>query len=270
MDLAIVIVSHNTKADLERCLQSLLQYPPRLSHQIVVVDNASSDGSVDAVRSQWPGVQVAPLDRNIGFAAANNKGIRETASELVLVLNSDTIVPEGAIDRLAAALRDLPGAAVAGPRIVDANRRPELSYGRMISPLAELRQKALVRFASAARLEMMTSETREVDWVTAACLLVRRREALDAGLFDERYFMYCEDVDFCAAIRARGGKVYFTPRAEIVHLRGRSWHANPGRTAEHYRRSQLAFYQKHHPRWAPLLKLYLQLRGKLPEETTDK
>ena len=270
MDLAIIIVSYNTKADLERCLQSLRQHPPRLSHEIVVVDNASTDGSVDLVRSEWPGVRVIPLARNIGFAAANNEGIRRTAGELVLVLNSDTIVPEGAIDRLAAALHDLPSASVAGPRIVDANGRPELSYGRMISPLAELRQKTLVRFASTARLDRMTSETREVDWVTAACLLVRRHEAEKAGFFDERYFMYCEDVDFCAAIRAHGGKVYFTPRAEIVHLRGRSWHANPGRTAGHYRRSQLAFYRKHHPRWAPLLKLYLQLRGKLPGETADK
>ena len=270
MDLAIVIVSHNTKADLERCLQSLQKYPPTLSHQIVVVDNASSDGSAAAIGSQWPRVRIIALDHNIGFAAATNKGIRETASELVLLLNSDTMVPEGAIDRLAAALRDLPRAAAVGPRIVDGNGRPELSYGRMISPLAELRQKLLVRFASAARLETMTSETREVDWVTAACLLVRRREAEDAGLFDERYFMYCEDVDFCAAIRANGGKVYFTPQAEIVHLRGRSWRANPGRTAERYRRSQLAFYRKHHPRWAPFLKVYLAIQGKLPSETADK
>ena len=110
----------------------------------------------------------------------------------------------------------------------------------------------------------MTSKTRQVDWVTAACLLVRRRDAEAAGLLDERYFMYCEDVDFCAAVRANGGKVYFTPLAQIVHLRGRSWRANPAATADSYRRSQLAFYRKHHPCWAPLLKPYLALRGKLP------
>ena len=151
------------------------------------------------------------LESNTGFARGNNRGIRETASELVLLLNSDTMVPDGAIDALVSSLRELPGAAVTGPRIVDANGLPELSFGRMIGPLAELRQKALVRFASHARLDAMTSETREVDWVTGACLLVRRRDAEAAGLFDERYFMYCEDVDFCAAIRANGGRVYFTP-----------------------------------------------------------
>ncbi len=262
--LAIVIVSYNTKSDLENCLQSLHEHPPRASHQIVVVDNASRDGSVDAVRARWPHVTVLALSANVGFASANNAGIRHTESELILLLNSDTIVPDGAVDRLIAAMHELPGASIVGPKIVDGASHAELSYGRMMTPLAELRQKRLVRHASAHTLAMMTSKTRQVDWVTAACLLVRRRDAEAAGLLDERYFMYCEDVDFCAAVRANGGKVYFTPLAQIVHLRGRSWRTNPASTAASYRRSQLAFYRKHHPVWAPLLKAYLALRGKLP------
>lgn len=264
LDLAIVIVSYNTKTDLENCLRSLHDHPPRASHEIVVVDNASRDGSVDAVREQWPGVTVIALNSNVGFASANNAGIRRTESELLLLLNSDTIVPEGAIDRLIAALRELPGASVAGPKIIDGNGHAELSYGRMMTPLAELRQKWLVQRASRAKLSWLTSQTRQVDWVTAACMLVRRRDAEAAGLFDERYFMYCEDVDFCAAVRANGGKVYFTPLAHIVHLRGRSWRTSPGSTVESRRRSQLAFYRKHQPWWAPLLKTYLAVRGKLP------
>jgi GT2 family glycosyltransferase len=263
--LAIIIVSHNTKRDLENCVGSLHDHPPEVSHEIVVVDNASRDGSVEAVQSRWLDVRVIALPSNVGFAAANNTGIRSTQSDLVLLLNSDTIVPGGAIDRLVAALRELPGASIVGPKIVDTAGHPELSYGRMISPLAEVRQKALVRYASASRLAAMTEKTREVDWVTAACLLVRRRDAEAAGLLDERYFMYCEDVDFCAAVRTNGGRVYFTPSAEIVHLRGRSWRANPAETADGYRRSQLAFYRKHYPRWAPLLHVYLKLRGKLPK-----
>jgi GT2 family glycosyltransferase len=81
--------------------------------------------------------------------------------------------------------------------------------------------------------------------------------------------MYCEDVDFCASIRARGGVVYFTPSSQIVHLRGRSRRASPKATADRYRRSQLAFYEKHHPGWVPLLRAYLAVRGKLPTETAD-
>ena len=160
-------------------------------------------------------------------------------------------------------MHELPGASVVGPKIVDGNGQSELSYGRMMTPLAEVRQKLLVRHASPLTLSRLTSETRQVDWVTAACMLVRRRDAEAAGLLDERYFMYCEDVDFCAAVRANGGKIYFTPVAQIVHLRGRSWRSGPAATAESYRRSHLAFYRKHHPWWAPLLKTYLTLRGKL-------
>lgn len=262
--LAIIIVSYNTRKELENCLRSLRDYPPRASHEIVVVDNASSDGSVDAVRSQWPNVRVIPLSGNVGFASANNVGIRQTQSELILFLNSDTIVPEGAIDRLIGALDELPGASIVGPKIIDGDGQLELSYGRMMTPLAELRQKLLVRYASAAKLDAMTVDTRQVDWVTGACMLVRRRDAEAAGLFDERYFMYCEDVDFCATVRKNGGRVYFTPLAQITHLRGRSWRASPVSTADSYRRSQLAFYRKHHPLWVPLLKVYLALRGKLP------
>ena len=261
--LAIVIVSHNTRRDLENCLQSLHDRPPQVTHEIVVVDNASRDGSVDAVRSRWPRVRVIALSSNVGFAAANNQGIRATNSELILLLNSDTIVPDGSLDHLIAALQKLPGASIVGPKIVDGEGRPELSYGRMMTPLSELRQKLLLRHASPARLSALTSETRRVDWVTAACLLVRRRDAEAAGLLDERYFMYCEDVDFCAAVRANGGAVYFTPVTQIVHLRGRSWGARSSATAETYGRSQLAFYRKHHPGWVPLLRLYLGLRGKL-------
>ena len=262
--LAIVIVNHNTRQDLENCLQSLHDHPPNVSHEIVVVDNASRDGSVEAVQSRWPGVRVIALHSNVGFASANNEGIRRTESELVLLLNSDTIVPHGAIDRLIAALRELPGASVVGPKIVDGQGRSELSYGSMMTPLSELRQKLLVRNASAMRLAAMTSRTRRVDWVTGACMLVRRQDAEAAGLLDERYFMYCEDVDFCAAVRANGGKIYFTPLAQIVHLRGRSWRPGSRAGSDSYHRSKLAFYRKHHPALAPFLKAYLGLRGKLP------
>jgi len=127
----------------------------------------------------------------------------------------------------------------------------------MIGPLNELRQKRLARSGAVDRL---TRRWQYPDWVSGACLLVRRADAEAAGGLDERYFMYTEDVDFCAAIRARGRRVLFTPDVEVVHLRGRSGASAPAATREAYRRSQVAFYEKHHPGWAPLLKLYLRLR----------
>jgi GT2 family glycosyltransferase len=148
--------------------------------------------------------------------------------------------------------------AVVGPRLVDDHGRAELSFGRMIGPLNELRQK---RLAKSAAVEALTRERQSPDWVSGACLLVRRSDAEAVGGLDERYFMYTEDVDFCAAIRARGRRILFVPEVEIVHLRGRSAASAPAATREHYRRSQQAFYEIHHPGWAPLLKLYVRIFG---------
>src|SRR5437868_11742065 len=142
-ELAILIVSYNTAGDLERCLASLLKARPAVSHEIVVIDNASSDGSAAVIQAREPRVRAISLDANVGFARANNAGFRQTQSELVLLLNSDTIVPPGSLDRLVRAMRALPGAAVVGPRLVDQSGAPELSFGRMMGPFNELRQKVL-------------------------------------------------------------------------------------------------------------------------------
>jgi N-acetylglucosaminyl-diphospho-decaprenol L-rhamnosyltransferase len=160
--------------------------------------------------------------------------------------------------------------AVAGPRLVDGSGRAELSFGRMISPFNELRQKmtmALYSRGVAAICKQVDGATRReqsVDWVSGACLRVRRAEAEAVGLLDERFFLYTEDVDFCAAIRARGRGVLFTPAAEVVHLGGRSRGTIPAEANRAYRRSHLAFYEKHHPRWAPVLRAYLRVKGQLP------
>ncbi len=274
-ELAILIVSHNARRDLERCLESLFDRPPALAHEVIVIDNASSDGSAEAVRARWPHVQQIEVGANVGFARANNIGFRESRSELVLLLNSDTIVPPGAIDRLVAVLREHPDAAIVGPRLVDGQGRPELSFGRMMSPWSDLTQKLVMRLHERGFppvsdwVKAQTSRPRLVDWVSGACLLVRRADADAAGLLDERYFMYCEDVDFCAAVRSLGRQVRFTPAISIVHLRGRSVAAAPAATEGAYRRSQLAFYQKHHGRWVPWLRAYLWLRGKLPPSPAD-
>jgi GT2 family glycosyltransferase len=266
-DTDIVIVSFNTREDLLAGLASLDAHRPARLRQTLVVDNASTDGSVQAVRSRFRDVEMIALDRNVGFGAANNVALRQPGAPLVLLLNSDTLVPAGAIDTLAERL-DATGAVAAGPRLIDGRGRPEISFGPMLSPLAELRQQTWQWLASAdtdfARRAVATHLGRErhVDWVTGACLLIRRDAALSAGGFDEQYFMYEEDVDLCAALRARGGQILFTPRAEVVHRRGRSVGRAGSPAASHYDRSHLAFYLKHQPRWAPWLRHWLRLRGR--------
>jgi GT2 family glycosyltransferase len=266
--LDVVIVSYNTRDDLAACLASLVAHPPTGLDTVFVVDNASTDGSPAVVADRFPRARLLPLDRNAGFGAANNVALRRSQSDLVLLLNSDTIVRPGAIDTLAERLTAT-GAVAAGPRLVDDAGRPEVSFGPMLTPLAELGQRVRVRLAArrsawARRyVDRLTGRERYVDWVSGACLLARRDAVADAGYFDERYFLYEEDVDLCAALRARGGRVLFTPAATIVHRRGRSVRAAaPPEGLSHYDRSHLAFYDKHAPRWAPWLRRWLRWRGR--------
>jgi N-acetylglucosaminyl-diphospho-decaprenol L-rhamnosyltransferase len=272
--LSIVIVTYNSAAEIDTCLASLVQHPPSIDHEIVIIDNASTDGTSAAVRSRWHRIRVIDAAENLGFARANNLGVQQTFGALILLLNPDTVVSAGSLDTLVAALDARPDAAVAGPRLVDADGRAELSFGQMMSPFAELKQKFLVEGGRragpiAAYVEAVTRRPQDVDWVSGACLLARRADAEAVGLMDERFFMYAEDVDFCAAIRARGRRVLFCPAAQVTHLRGRSRATASAATERAYRRSQLAFYEKHHPTWVPWLRLYLKARGQLPDNPTS-
>ena len=264
--LSIIIVTYNSSGHVDACLESLGRHPARVGQEVLIVDNASEDGTAAAVRQRWPLVRLIESAKNLGFAAAANIGIRQTSAPLILLLNPDSAVRQGALDRLVSALESRPEAAIAGPRLVDTQGRAELSFRSMIGPIAEARQRMLVLGhrhgvpVIRGYVERLTRRARDVDWVSGACLLVRRTDAEAVGLLDERYFMYAEDVDFCAAIRVRGRAVTFVSDAEVVHLRGQSAASAPKAVARAYRDSQLAFYAKHHPAWLPLLRAYLKFR----------
>ena len=267
MTFDVVIVTFNGREDLDVCLGSLDDARPAGLGQIIVVDNASTDGTVEHVRDRWPQVELIASPTNLGFGAANNVGIGRASAPLVLLLNSDTIVPPGSLETLATRLART-GAVAAGPRLVDAQGYPEVSFGSMLSPVTELVQLVRVRLAASSSplarryVARLVGRERFVDWVSGGCLLVRRDAALAAGLFDERYFLYEEDVDFCAALRAHGGRILFTPAASVVHLRGRSVARSGQAPTAHYDRSHLAFYEKHRRRWLPVLRLWLRMRGR--------
>jgi len=265
--LAIVIVSYNVREDLGRCLKSVVGRTAPYPSTIVVVDNGSSDGTLAMVRRDWPTVLALDAEGNVGFSRGNNLGIRATESDLVLLLNPDTELPEHQLQVLVRALLAEPDAAAVGPRLVDGAGRPELSFGPMVSPWGEFTQRRLLRAYEAgqdwaiAHVERVTRQAGARDWVSGACLLTRRSDLETVGLLDERYFMYTEDVDLCAAFRARNRTVRFVPSATIRHLRGRSAASVPAATETRRRQSQLAFYRKHHPAWAPLLAWWLRRRG---------
>src|SRR5262249_30534385 len=132
--LSIIIVSYNACADLETCLASLVAQPPSVDREIVVVDNASTDGTPAAIRGRWPGVRLIEAGANIGFARANNLGIRQTFGELVLLLNGDTIVAPGAIDALVSVLDRRADVAVVGPRLAGRDGRGGVAFGAVVAP----------------------------------------------------------------------------------------------------------------------------------------
>jgi GT2 family glycosyltransferase len=263
----IVIVTHNSATEIGPCLASIVVHAPSPSPEIVVVDNASSDGTAALIRARFPGVQVVESGGNVGFARANNIGAARTTAPFLLLLNPDTIVDPHAIARLVAELSAHPEAAVAGPRLIDEEGRAELSFGPPISPWGELRQKALLSMynrnvpAAVRYVERLSRAPGERSWVSGACLLVRREDWDAVGGFDERFFMYTEDVDLCRSLIGRGRTIRFVPDAQVRHLRGRSASRNPD-TERLRRMSQIAYYDKHLPRWAGLLRWYLRITGR--------
>lgn len=264
--LAIVIVTFNSRDDIARCLDSVVGRPEPLDASVTVVDNQSTDGTPRLVRDRWPSVRVIEAGGNLGFGRANNLGARATSSDVVVFLNPDTTVAPGALHTLAARLWARPDAAAAGPRLVDATGRPELSWGPPISPWGELTQKLLGALYQrqvgpiVRRIERLSRRDRDVAWVSGACLAARRLDLEAVGYFDERYFMYTEDVDLCVAMGARGRRVIYVASADVVHLRGQSAARHPA-TARLRRLSHVAYYEKHHPGWASVLRAYLRLTG---------
>jgi N-acetylglucosaminyl-diphospho-decaprenol L-rhamnosyltransferase len=241
--LAIIIVTYNSREEIDACLHSLVGHTAPFPTTIAVVDNKSPDGTGAYVREKWSSsVQVIEADRNAGFSRANNIGIRATDSEYVLLM-------------------------IAGARLLGPTGFPELSWGPTMGPWNELRQKVLSSLyhrkvrSIVRRVDKLSRQAREVDWVSGACMVIRRADLNAVGLLDERFFMYTEDIDLCLQMRQRGRKILYVAAAEVLHYRGRSAGRNP-ETERMYRTSQIAYYEKHLPLWAPLLRSYLKVRGK--------
>lgn len=265
--LAIIIVTYNSVQDIDACLRSLVGHTRPFPTTITVVDNASPDGTAAYVRRGWPSVQVIDSGGNLGYAKANNIGIRATASDYVLLMNPDTVAPPAAIATLVRGLASHPDAAIAGARLLSESGLPELSWGAPINPWNEFRTMVFSRLYHrkvrplVRMVDKLSRSAREVSWVSGACMVVRRQDLDAVGLLDERYFMYNEDVDLCLAMQKRGRRVLYVAGAEVLHHRGRSAAQNPA--MERLRQqSHVAYYEKHLPMWTPLLRIYLKITGK--------
>lgn len=266
--LAIIIVTFNSIDEIDHCLRALVGHTDPFPTTITVVDNGSTDGTVQHIRERWPSVQVVEAGGNLGFAKANNLGIRATRSDYVLLINPDTEAPPGAVQTLVRGLASHPEAAIAGARMLSARGFPELSWGPAITPWNEVKQMLFTRLYHrkirrfVRKMDKLSRMAREVPWVSGACMAIRRPDLEAVGGLDERYFMYYEDVDLCVEMAKRHRITLYIAGAEVLHHRGRSAPKNPELERKR-QQSHVAYYEKHLRHWTPLLRAYLKLAGKL-------
>ena len=263
--LAVVVVSWNSRDDLPECLRSLATVS--LPLELVVVDNASSDGSAEAARAIAPQATVVGAGENLGFARASNRGWRATRAPYVLFLNPDARVTPGAVEALHQVLETRPDVGIVGPLTKNADGTPQVSFGPDLTPLGEWRQRRLVGAVRArdpramAWVESATARELEPAWVSGSCLLTRRALLEALGGFDEAFFLYEEDVDLCLRARKSGARVVLTPDARVIHRLGRSMERAGSVPRIEYDRSHLHFYRKHNgPLLAGLLRLQIGIR----------
>ncbi len=223
---AVLIVSWNTRALLETCLASVLASEDAADLEIIVVDNASTDGSPAAVAAHFPAVRLIANADNRGFAAATNQGLASTSSPLVLLLNSDTEVAPDAIGALREALARDPGLGAVGARLVGPDGAPQASCSRAPTAWREavhvLRLERVARGLHYPPAMWRGQRPADVEVIQGACLMVRR-EVVDAvGGLDEGYFMYSEETEWCERIRNAGWRLAWVPAARVVHHGGGS------------------------------------------------
>jgi len=253
MDLSAVVVTYNSREHIAACLRSLAGARGALAMETVVVDNASADGSVAEARAA--GARVVETGDNLGYARAVNRGTRATTGEFVLVLNPDCVVAPGALVALHAWMRANPRCAIAAPRILNTDGSVEFSARSFPTHLTFL----FNRYSLATRLwpgnpwsrryllsDWDHASDRAVDWVSGACMLVRRSAIEQVGGMDEAYFMFNEDVDWCHAMKRAGWSVDFVAAAEITHHIG----ASKGRVSDKVilerHRGMIHYFRKYH------------------------
>jgi N-acetylglucosaminyl-diphospho-decaprenol L-rhamnosyltransferase len=269
MDLSILILNYNTREHLRSCLASLLDEGSTslsggsVQAEVIVVDNASSDGSAEMVSTTFPWVSLVRSPRNGGFANGNNQGLVRSRGDAIMLLNPDTLMPPGGIKGLLDALAAHPEAGIVGPRLLRpdgsmhlACRRsfptPSIAFYRL-SGLSQLFPRS-PRFGRYNLTFVDPSVALEVDSVCGACMLLRRAVFERLGPLDERFFMYGEDLDWCLRTRQAGWTVRYEPDIVVQHQHGAASRKRALRTTYYFFHAMDLFYRKHYvDRYHPLV-----------------
>jgi len=261
LDLSVIIVNWNTRDDLGRCLASLVPARDQMALEVVVVDNGSTDGSPGLVARRFPWVRVLALRRNLGFAAANNRGFAVTSGRHRLLLNPDCVVHGDALAQLVAHADADPAIGLLGPRLLNSDGSLQASCRHFPTlaalafrntPLGELfpRNPWAARYLMA---ELDHERRQTVDWLSGACLLARGEFLAQVGGLDERFFMYVEDMDWGRRAWGHGWQVVYLPSAEVTHHIGRSSDQRPLAMVRAHHVSMWHYVRKHYGQGAAAL-----------------
>ena len=250
---AVCIINYNTCDLIRECLRSTMS---QNADEIIVVDNASTDLSVQMIKAEFPTITLIALEKNIGFGAASNRGIGKCHSEHIILLNADTVMKPGALRALSEYLESHPRAAIIGPRILSPDGIPQTSCFHYPTPLHIFLYISglylwIPRLPILKRnsLQKMVSQTAiAVPWILGAALAFRREQIHLLGGFDERFFLYFEEVDLCYRLSCKNQEIHYMPAAEIIHVGGGSTTQTQGRSYIQFFASLAQFYRKHYSR----------------------
>ena len=256
--VSIIIVNWNAKDLLLQCLRSIYQTLKKIELEVFVVDNGSTDGSATAIRERFPIVSLIENERNLGFARAANQGLQKASRRCALLLNPDTRLKNGAIERLLSFMNEHSDAAVAGVQLLNLDGSKQNSIANFPSLATELLNKSLLRWFFPSVFpgkERNYPEPIEVDSVIGACMVVKRDAIEPVGLLDEGYFLFLEETDWCYRMRRTGWKIYHVPQAEIYHFQGKGVEMEKKKARVEYYRSLYRFFKKNRGRlqWFILL-----------------
>lgn len=254
MDLSVSIVSWNTRELLDGCLTSIYETTSDIGFEVIVVDNASSDGSAQMVREKHPQVCLLQNAGNVGFARANNQAYQASTGRCFLLLNPDTIALEGAMEGLVGFLDGNDEAGAVGPLVLNSDRSLQYSWARFPTVWNEVVGRLDRSVDSLPRSPVSVEEVRslgpfEADWVGGCCLMVKREAIQQIGLMDESLFMYCEETDWCMRLRSAGWKVWVEPAVEILHLGGQSSKQVSAQSTCYLWESKRKYFTKHSGRF---------------------
>lgn len=263
-DLSIVIVPYKVREMLRDCLNSLYGGGlDGLTAEVIVVDNDSRDGTPEMVRADFPQVRLIAGTENVGFSRANNKGIAEANGRMVLLLNADTILPKGSLKRCVDFLHSQPNDVAAMTcRVQSPDGSLQLTCSRRLAtPRSEISRALLLDrifpksdfFNPEPELRWNRQETRAVECLLGAFMLIRRDALEKIGPLDEQFFLMYEDIDWCKRAGDAGYRLMFWPDAFITHIGGASWRQTPIETYADSHIAAMQYFRKHFPRSAPLV-----------------